>query len=215
MDLLKNNPIKSNYVGYVSINKERRKTKSGNTISDKTRRLIRDSGRRSTAESGGQGTVNELELSNIDSMANSHGFVEMIEILKVINTMNEIKAIEYQIGYLNEYSRWGAFTTLDYGLTLRKYLVAMISFNNNKTAILLEVERQTHSLSTLLLVGNNTMGLATINHNIIRGLIKRSGVWPDEAIARLEEKYHFEIHRFKHTSANIDAKVKRISGKII
>lgn len=214
LDLSVNNPIVSSYTKYVPIKRIKLSKEQASIIDDTTNKTYRVSNRRSTAEPGGQNTVNKLEFKNIDSFENVGIFERIILALREIKLYDEILYVDCKIGFLSEYRRWGAFTTLDDAETKRKYLVAQIVINDGRKAIILELEGENKALATLLLVGSDFMNTSMIADTIIKGTIKRSGAWPYDIIIRLADKHFFSINKFRHTNVSIEKLADRILSKI-
>ncbi len=214
LDLNKNINIVSSYINHVPIKRNNLSEQKTGVIDENTKKAYRTTNNRSTAEAGGQNAVTKLEFENLDNLEGFSTFERIVMALKEIELLDEVNKVECKIGILSEYRGWGTFITLDDSEINRKYLVSQIYMNDGRKAILIEIENGNRALSTLLLVGSNTMNTSLIADNIIKGAIKRSGAWDYEIIMNLSEKYNFCVNKFRHTKVPIEKLVERIMCKI-
>lgn len=207
--------MKSVFTHYVPIEKLKYKRKSAKTVyDDNNPHYYPNSGIRSTAESGGLETVTALEFNNIEDISDKCGFEKMFEVLDIINGMDGIISVKYNIAELRRFRKWGKFIFLDDEVTQRKCLIAMIS-GATKCSILIDIQLESKSISTLLLVGSNLTKYNEIIDRIIKEAIHKSGSWPEELLEIIANTYNLKIYRYKHTSADVEAMAKRIGEKAV
>jgi hypothetical protein len=208
------NPVKSIYTNFVPINRKRRKRKVSKIVPDSGNpHYYPDSGKRSTAEAGGLGMVTALEFKNLESISNVSVFAKMFEVLHKIRSMDIIESVDCEVVNLQNFRKWGAFITLDDGLTPRNCLIARI-VSESKCSVLIDMQRESNSISTLLLVGNRAIQFDNIVNGIIKGSIHKSGSWPEDLLNDMANTFHIEIFHFKHTNADSETMARRIWGKI-
>lgn len=208
------NPVKSVYTKYVPIEKVKNKRKSTEVLSDNKQHYYPDTGKRSTAEPGGRETVTALEFKNINEISDIGSFGKMFEVLNVIKNMQGITMVECEITELRNFRNWGAFITLDDGVTPRKCLIAKIN-GASKYSVLIDIQLESRSISTLMLVGNRSTISDDIITKVLKGTIRKSGVWPEEMVDMIAGTYHLYVHHISHTATEVNNMAKRIYSKNI
>ncbi len=133
------------------------------------------------------------------------------DIFSILKRRKKVETLKIYIGKLNGHFRYRKACKLEDERTPRKYFLAKITFNNGLEALLLEIEREGLKLTTLALASNNKVNWGNVIHRVIVEVIKRSGVWPEIEDLGFN---NIDSYRFKHTSVDIDKKVKRIFNKI-
>lgn len=208
IDLNKDFSLQSECSSFVKINRIRSKKTSGTNITQKTIAIDFDGkNKRTTADSGGLDTVPQLEFVNQVNEKSEGLFAEIFAIINLMKCREEVISTGYHIGVLNSQFRFRSVCTLANEVTPRKYIAVQLQLLNGQEAMLIEIEREKLSLTTLLLVSNSSQMWSLICHKILKGLIQKTGSWPDI------EEFGFEqlgFHKFKHTNAEICQKEKRM-----
>lgn len=208
LDINRYETVESEYSSFVKIKRIRSNRSSGKRISLKTiPKCIDGKSKRTTSDFGGLETVPQLEFENNVGEKFEGLFTEIISVLSLMENRDEVTSIEYHIGELNHHYRFRSICTLADEITPRRYLVGKIQLIEGQEAILIEVERENLALTTLMLISNTPQNWKLICHQIMKGLIKKSGSWP--AIENFGFK-QLESHRFKHTNADVSQREKRM-----
>ncbi|MGR5962529.1 Tn7-like element transposition protein TnsE [Bacillus paranthracis] len=102
--------------------------------------------------------------------------------------MQKLKAINVATGILPTGSEKRKFSYLDDGITNRKYILASIELFNGRQYKVLEIERESRSLSMLILSSTISMEWSSIIQDMLSGLVDKSGVWAKELITGIERE---------------------------
>ncbi|WP_257132050.1 Tn7-like element transposition protein TnsE [Bacillus wiedmannii] len=87
-----------------------------------------------------------------------------MNVLKVLENYSEVQLIKVTTGELPAGSEKRTFSYLDDGITKRKYIVASIELSNGRQYKVLEIERESRSLSMLILSStSNVEWLSLLN----------------------------------------------------
>lgn len=198
--------VESEYISSVKIKRIRSKRSSGTKVSSKTMpRDLNGNNKRTTADVGGLDTVPQLEFENKINEKLAGPFAEIIAILRLMEDRDEIASIRYHIGELNDHFKFRSVCTLNDGVTPRKYLAGQIKLADGKKAMLIEVEKA--KLTTRMFISNSYQEWNLICHKIMKGLIEKSGSWPDPVDFGFVE---IEVCKFKHTNVDVNHKEKRM-----
>lgn len=212
LDINRYESVQSEYSSSVKIERIRIRKASGNRISLKTMPV--DAGethKRTTADFGGLETVPPLEFANKISEEYVGSFSDIISIFRFMEDRDEVITIGYHIGNLNDHYQFRSICTLADDITPRKYLAGRIQLHGGKEAMFIEIEREKIALSTLIIVSYGSQNWKLVNDQILKGLIKNSGSWPDFESIGIEQ---LEFYKFKHTNADIRQKENRIFKSI-
>jgi hypothetical protein len=210
LDVEKENEIIDEYRSDMGIERVRIKRSGGAKTTSQTKPVDKNKkNTRTTGDIGGGDTVPQLEFEQKIAEKPEGPFADILQILKLIMNEPQIANVEYHVGFLNEHYRKRAICTLDDGVTPRKYLAAKIQGVSGKEAVIIEIEKE--NLSTLMLLSSNYQDWNCICHKVIKGLILKSGVWPDFSES---DFVGLGVNRFKHTSADIDIREKRIVSRM-
>lgn len=167
---------------------------------------------RTTADFGGMKVVPQLEFFQSITKNLEGDFEEIMEIIRLMKKRSEVLRVEFHLGYLQNHLPNRVICTLDDGKTLRKYLVGKIKLHDGCEAVIIEIQRESKAISTLICVSQDFHNWEKDVHKLLKGFIKKSGAWSTEIDMKLNKKV---IYRFKHTNAEYYLKEKRISQKIL
>jgi len=208
IDLNNDFDVQSEYSSFVKIKRIRGKETSGTNITSKTIPInLGGKSKRTTADFGGLDTVPQLEFAYQLNGKSEGLFDEIFTILNLMQCREEVVSTGYHIGELNSHFRFRSICTLANEITSRKYIAVKLRLQDGQEAMLIEVERENLSLTTLMLVSNASQMWNLICHKILKGLIKKSGSWPDIEEFGFEQ---LEVYRYKHTNAAVSQREKRI-----
>lgn len=168
--------------------------------------------RRTTADFGDQKSVPQLEFFQSIKEKLDDDFEEIQEILNLMKRRNEVVGVDFHINYLQKHFPNRAICTLDNKKKLRKYMVGRIRLENGLEAMVIEIQREKKSVSTMLCILRFSQQSEKLIHRILKSFILKSGIWPD-----IEKIWQGElvIWRFKHTQAAPVKKENRIFQKIL
>jgi len=210
LDIDKCESVGSEYISFIKIKKIKTKRSGGTKVSSTTiPRDVDGNNKRTTADVGGLDSVPQLEFENKVDEKSIGSFAEIIEILSVMEERDEVISIGYHIGELNNHFQFRSFCTLNDGITSRKYLAAQIKLEDGKEALLIEVEKAI--LTTRMFVSDVYQDWNLIGNKIMRGLIEKSGSWPDIGDSEFKE---LKVCKFKHTNADVSQMEERVFSSL-
>lgn len=208
LDIDKYNGIQSEYNTSVKIQRIKNIRTGGHMVTSKTiPKYIEGKAKRTTADFGGLDTVPQIEFENNVQEKFEGLFSDILSVFKLMEKRDEVVSIRYHVGNLNDHYQYRSICTLADNVTTRKYLAGKIELLNGKEAMFVEVERERIALSTLILISDITQNWNLVCHQVIKGLIKESGSWPD---IEAQNYNNIDIYKFKHTNVDIAKKEKRI-----
>lgn len=178
------------YEKLPKVTKIRRNSNKQRTQEDENtkRYFIEDNARRSTADVGGNQLVRGIENKSLYAIQAQGELLDFINVLKVLEGYPEVKAINVATGILPTGSEKRKFSYLDDGITNRKYILASIELFNGRQYKVLEIERESRSLSMLILSSTISMEWSSIIQDMLSGLVDKSGVWAKELITGIERE---------------------------
>lgn len=195
---INNELILHEYINIPNVKKE--KTRSGRvrTIEDSNtqKHIINDDNLRTLSSEGGMKKASGIEVSAMDKTIIPTELNGFINVLEIIRNNQEIELLEY---YIVDLPLGSKFSYLNYTFERRKCIIVRIVKCNKKEYILLEVERESKKLSTLLLNNYSDLMWKGICAKILAGLVKESGSWKNEILDYLKEKGVYS-KRLKHAS---------------
>ncbi len=201
LDIEDDGDILSEYSTFAEIN--RVKIKNERVASKSTQcNMVIDSNQRTTGDFGGLETVPQLEFAHMTQDKLDGDFAEIQAVLRLMGKRSEVESITQYIGVLNDHWPYRAICTLDDGVTPRKYLIGKIKLKNGTEAIVIEIQRQTLAISTLMCISQQVLQWNKICHKILKRFILNSGIWPQ--VDELKETVVLTSHRFKHTDVEIE-----------
>ncbi|WP_454052672.1 Tn7-like element transposition protein TnsE [Clostridium sp. Marseille-Q7071] len=131
-----------------------------------------------------------LEFTNLYNVQEKGELEEFVEILKLLEKRNDVKSVEIIIGELPEGRKGKRFVKLNDEVTKRKYAIGKIAIMDGREYSLIEIERETRSLSMLILKVNTYVNWNWVYSKVLIGLINESGRWSNESINAI---HNFEI----------------------
>ncbi|WP_418626522.1 Tn7-like element transposition protein TnsE [Anaerosinus sp.] len=205
IDVESEDSIYSEYSSFAKIKRIRTSRLSKCNLSEQNGK-VPGTNKRTTADFGGVDTVPQMEFQHSISEKLKGDFADIYAILSLMEDRKEVASIKYHVGRLEDHFKFRAICTLADKITPRKYLVGMILLKNGKQASVIEIQKDGISLTTLMLISSNDQKWKLICHKILKGLIEKSGSWTD-----VENEFDkLEVHRFKHTSAEIKIREKKM-----
>ena len=178
------------YEKLPKVTKIRRNSNKQRTQEDKNTKLyfIEDNGRRSTADVGGNKLARGIENKSLYEIQAQGELLDFINVLKVLEDYPVVKSIKVTTGVLPTGSEKRKFSYLNDGITNRKYIVASIELFNGRQYKVLEIERESRSLSMLVLYSMINVEWLSVIQNVLLNLVDKSGVWNSELIMAIESE---------------------------
>jgi hypothetical protein len=99
-------------------------------------------------------------------------------------------------------------------IPIRKYIVVSIEFFNGKQYKVLEIERESRSLSMLILSSTISVEWSSTIQSILSSLVDKSGAWVKELIMEIERE-DIVVKKTKYSSNNIKHRAQSLKGKLI
>ncbi|MBB5335733.1 Tn7-like element transposition protein TnsE [Pectinatus brassicae] len=208
LDIEDDKDILSEYSTFTEINRIKINKECVTSKSTKCN-IISDTNQRTTGDFGGLETIPQLEFAHIMQDNLDDDFADIQAVLQLMGKRSKTDSITQYIGVLNNHWRYRSICTLDDGVTPRKYLIGKIKTQNNTNAIIIEIQRQHLSISTLMCISKQLLNWDKICHNIIKKFIINSGTWP-----QLEKINYLVCYRLKHTNITIEKKEERLFNKL-
>lgn len=137
--------------------------------------IIENNQTRTVVDMGGESLIMGLEFTNLYNVQQKGELEEFVEILKLLEKRNDVKSVEIIIGELPEGRKGKRFAKLDDGITKRKYGIGKIVIMDGREYSLIEIERETRSLSMLILKVNTYVNWNWVYSKVLIGLINESG----------------------------------------
>lgn len=204
------------YEKLPKVTKIRRNSNKQRTQEDENtkRYFIEDNGRRSTADVGGNKLARGIENKSLYEVQAQGELLDFINVLKVLEGYPAVKSIKVTTGVLPTGSEKRKFSYLDDGITNRKYIVASIELFNGEHYKVLEIERESRSLSMLILFSINSVEWPSIIQVILLGLVNKNGVWAKGLIMEIDSG-GIVVKKAKHSKKSIMHKAKLLFKKMI
>src|SRR5699024_8201227 len=143
---------------------------------------------RSTADSGGQQLARGLEHQMLHEIKAQGEIQDFINDLKVLEQYPEVKAIRAFTDVLPESVGHRKYTKLSDGITKRSYIIAEVYMMNGNHFNIIEVERERHFISTLILSSYLNQNLSTNYNYIIFNLANDSINWIRKSLNSINTK---------------------------
>lgn len=204
------------YEKIPKVTKVRRNSNKQRTQEDENtkRYFIEDNARRSTADIGGNRLVRGIENKSLYEIQAQGELLDFINVLKVLEGYPEVKAINVATGILPTGSEKRKFSYLGDGITNRKYIVASIELFNGRQYKVLEIERESRSLSMLILSSDLLIDWYNINEEMLVNLVNDGGTWLRKSLKKIENKGVL-IVKAKHSKKNFEHRAKLLCEKIM
>ncbi|MGG3928039.1 Tn7-like element transposition protein TnsE [Metabacillus fastidiosus] len=169
---------------------------------------------RSTADSGGQQLVRGLEHQMLHEIQAQGELQDFINMMKVMEQHPQVKVIKAFTDVLPEGLGERKFTKLSDGVTKRRYMIAEVYMVNGKRFNIIEVEREKHSMSMLILSSSTINNWNTMYYYLLLNLVNDNGTWTSKTLKNIVNQGVIVIKE-KHSSKGIHHKSKILLNKLI
>ncbi|WEG12604.1 Tn7-like element transposition protein TnsE [Pullulanibacillus sp. KACC 23026] len=176
--------------------------------------FIDDKGRRATSDVGGSKVARGIENRSLYEIEAQGELSDFINILKILESFREIKAVNVASGLLPRGREKKKFSYLEDEITNRKYIVAIVELFNGKRYRVLEIERENRSLSILILSTKSNVDWTSIIQNALMSLVDKNGTWLKEIITYIETK-GVTVKKIKHSRKNVYHKAENLLKKLL
>lgn len=175
---------------------------------DTKKYIIDDDNLRTLSSEGGLKKASGIEAAAIDETIVPTEFNRFIYNLRELEKLDWIEKVNISIVMLPVGRK---FSYLSNGIDRRKCLIAEIYKFNGEIFGIIEVERQSKLLSTLVLRERLKRRLQWAYEELLIGLVFESGKWSAKVINNLKEK-DIEIYRNKHMNNELNNIIQKIKG---
>ncbi|QDS48344.1 hypothetical protein FP477_14410 (plasmid) [Staphylococcus aureus] len=146
--------------------------------------------------------VRGLEHQMLHEIQTQGELQDFINVLKILEQYPEIKAIQAFTDVLPEGLGTRKFTKLSDGVTKRRYVIAEVFMGSEERFNIIEIEREHHSLSTIILSSYFNQNWSVIYNHILLNLVNASGTWGGKSLKHIENK-GVNIAKAKHSGRGI------------
>ncbi|MDQ0177841.1 Tn7-like element transposition protein TnsE [Bacillus chungangensis] len=153
---------------------------------------------RSTADTGGRQFARGLEYQMLHEIQAQGELKDFINVLKVLEQYPQEKAIRAFMDVLPGGSGERKFTKLSDGVTKRQYVIAEVYMVKGKQFNILEVERESRSLSMLILSASYIHDWKRMYNRLLVNLVNDSGTWTSKSL-KSSENEGVTIIKAKHS----------------
>lgn len=198
------------------ITKVRQKSNKIRSYEDDTTKKItfQDTGIRSMADTGGNQVVRGIENLVSQEIQEQGELREFVRILRELENYQQVQSVDLHIANLPIVDGKRKFTYLDDGVTNRQYAVATINLFNDKQYRVVEVERESRSLSMLILSSDLAMDWDNVLEELLLNLVNDSGTWLKSSLEHIEKK-DIIVKKAKHSKKNFEHRAKLLCEKLI
>ncbi|WP_303868675.1 Tn7-like element transposition protein TnsE [Acetobacterium wieringae] len=221
-DFVEMNILKHDYISLPKITHEQGEKAQKRSLEDQdTKRFFGNEDKnRSTADVGGEFLARGIEPLMIDEIndqneAESHNELDdFIRILRILEQQPQIKKIKIVLDNLPIDLRERKFSKLNDGFTNRRYLIAKIIMIDNRQFNIIEIERETYSLSTLILFSLSVNEWDKIYQALLLNLVNDSGTWKSKSLDKFRN-LGISIIKAKHMGKGARHGAEMLLKKII
>lgn len=158
---------------------------------DTTKKItFQDTDIRSMADTGGNQVVRGIEILVSQEIQEQGELREFVRTLRELENYQQVQSVDLHIAKLPIVDGKRKFSYLDDGVTNRQYAVATINLFNDKQYWVVEVERESRSLSMLILSSDLAMDWDNVLEELLLNLVNDSGTWLKSSLEHIEKKRH-------------------------
>lgn len=215
-DLIQMNQQLHEYSAVPKITKVKgKRTKHRTREDENTKKYYGDAGTvRSTADVGGQNLARGIEHQMLHEVQTQGELQDFINILKLLEQNSEVGSIQVMMNELPEGKNQRKFLRLSDGITIRKYIIAQINMVTGVNYHVIEVERESRSLSTLILSSKEVQDWKSIYQLILLDLVNAGGSWSSKSLGNIQNK-DITVMKSKHSQNNIGQRAKSLLVKLL
>ncbi|MFT8320046.1 MAG: Tn7-like element transposition protein TnsE [Bacillus sp. (in: firmicutes)] len=169
---------------------------------------------RSTADSGGQQLVRGLEHQMLHEIQAQGELQDFINVLKVLEQYPLIETIHVIMDVLPDGQGERSFTKLSDHVTKRRYVIAQIYLGNGKQFNIIEIERESRSLSMLIISSSITREWRPILNRLLINLVNDSGTWTSKSLRNIESQ-GITVVKAKHSYKGVQHRSQLLLSKLV
>ncbi|WP_170958199.1 MULTISPECIES: Tn7-like element transposition protein TnsE [unclassified Bacillus (in: firmicutes)] len=139
---------------------------------------------------------------------------DFINVLKVLEQNSEIRAIRVFTDVLPEGLGERKFIKLSDGVSKRRYVIAEVYMVKGKRFNIIEVERENHSMSMLILSSSKITNWKSIYHCLLVNLVNDNGTWTSKTL-KIIENQGVIVMKAKHSSKGVRHRSEMLLNKLI
>lgn len=193
--------IEHEYINIPKVRKE--KTHSVNlrvNEDNNTQKYIKeDDNLRTLSSEGGIRRANGIEFSEVDKNSISQELKSFILELEKLEKLDWIRRVDIKIVNLPLGKK---FSYVDDGRHRRRCILARVERKDRCIILLIEIEREGKTLSTLILTTNENKDWEKIYYKILLGLVNKSGKWNNDVLLQVEKNNNINVKRIRHSKKN-------------
>ncbi|WP_242282363.1 Tn7-like element transposition protein TnsE [Bacillus cereus group sp. BfR-BA-01346] len=216
-DLVQMNQLKHEYKTIPKIDRVKGNSNKRRTKEDENTKkyYINNDSIRSTADVGGEQLARGVEHQMLHEIQAQGELQDFISMLRVLEDFPAVKLVKVQMEVLPNGGGERKFKYLNDGITKRKYILAEIHLNNGNISKIIEIERESRSLSTLILFMSNNSNWDNIHKSLLINLINNNGVWRKKLLDSISREEDIRLLKMKHTKIDIQNKAWKLFKKIL
>ncbi|HDX9578515.1 TPA: hypothetical protein ROX88_002053 [Bacillus pseudomycoides] len=215
-DLVQMNQLKHEYTKVPKIERVKGSSSKQRTKEDENTKkyYINNDSVHSAADVGGEQLARGLEHRMLHEIQEQGELQDFINVLKIMEQYPQVRAIRVIIDVLPDGMGERKFTKLSDGITKRRYVIAEVYIFNGKRFSIIEVEREKHSLSMLILSSSVICDWNFIYNRLLVNLVKDSGTWASKSL-RLIGNQGIVVAKVRHSDKDIRHRAKKLLNKLL
>ncbi|EKB5971588.1 hypothetical protein OPH27_000961 [Listeria monocytogenes] len=215
-ELIEMNKQVHKYAESPSIVKVQGKSTKQRTYEDESTKkyTFKDSGIRSASDTGGNRLARGIENQSLQQVQAEGELGEFVHVLQELEDYKEVQFINVQLSSLPSGDGNRVFSYLEDGITPRRYALATVNLFSGNEFKILEVERENHALSMLILSSTVSVNWNQLIDGLLLNLVNSSGTWEKESIQSLNRR-NVMVQKAKHSKKGYKHRAKLLINKMI
>lgn len=215
-DLVQMNQLKHEYKTVPKIDRVKGNSTKQRTKEDENTKkyYINNDSIRSTADVGGEQLVRGLEHQMLNEIQTQGELQDFINILKIMEQHPQVREIRVVIDVLPDGMGERKFKKLSDGITKRSYVIAEVYMVKGKRFNIIEIERETYSLSMLIISSLSVENWEYVYNRLFINLVNDSGSWTSKSLKSFETQ-GVVFTKAKHSSKGIRHRAEMLLKKLV
>ncbi|PEF15884.1 Tn7-like element transposition protein TnsE [Bacillus cereus] len=215
-DLVQMNQLKHEYTIVPKIDRVKGNSTKQRTKEDENTKkyYINNDAIRSTADVGGEQLARGLEQQILQEIQTQGELQDFINVLTIMEQHPQVREIRVVIDVLPDGMGERKFTKLSDGITKRRYVIAEVYMVKGTRFNIIEIERETYSLSMLIISSSSVENWECIYNRLFINLVNNSGTWASKSLKSFENQ-GITFTKAKHSSKGIQHRAKILLKKLL
>ncbi|MGG0293733.1 Tn7-like element transposition protein TnsE [Bacillus pacificus] len=215
-DLIQMNQLKHEYTTVPKINRIKGNSTKQRTKEDENTKkyYINNDSIRSTADVGGEQLARGLEHQMLHEIQTQGELQDFINVLKIMEQYPQVREIRVVIDVLPDGMGERKFKKLSDGITKRSYVIAEVYMVKGKRFNIIEIERETYSLSILIMSSLSVENWEYVYNRLFINLVNDSGTWTSKSLKSFETQ-GVVFTKAKHSSKGIRHRAEILLKKLV